>query len=148
MKQYTKASYLEHTAVYVKDIKWHINFFKEVFGMPIRYLVGTEEQPEQVWLLGGVQLVEDLGYDSPEGRLTHLGVMTEDLQECLDAAYERNVVPIPGGKGRNFIQLPDGLRIEVMQADDGAVKQYVDSIDLMGCYDPHNPNPKDNVPAV
>lgn len=30
------ASYLEHMALRVKDLDWHIRFFEDVFDMPVR----------------------------------------------------------------------------------------------------------------
>ena len=38
----------------------------------------------------------------------------EDLDACLEAAYARGVRALP--KGRNWIELPDGLQIEGMAA--------------------------------
>lgn len=133
--KYQGGSYQEHTAIFVKDILWHINFFEEAFGMPVRYSVGAPGHPDQVWLLGGIQIIEDKGFDQPEGRLAHLGIMTSDPAQCLDAAYERGAVQVPG-KERNWFRLPEGLCIEVMQAGEGAVERFRDSVNLMGSREP------------
>ena len=42
---YQKKSYVEHVAVRVKDIHWHIRFFREVLGMTIRDTDGPEGDP-------------------------------------------------------------------------------------------------------
>lgn len=111
---YEKKSYLEHTAVRVKDIHWHIRFFEEALGMPVRNAQGPKDDPTQVWTVGGVQLVSDKEYDGPEGRMAHLGVMTEDLAAALEEVYKWEVTEMP--QGHNWFTLPDGLAIELMQA--------------------------------
>ena len=117
---YQKKSYLEHVAVRVKDIHWHIRFFREVLGMTIRDTDGPEGDPRQVWTVGGVQLMADPGFTGPEGRLAHLGVMTEDLDAVLAEAYAwEGVTAMP--QGRNWLALPDGLCVEVIQATGNAV---------------------------
>ena len=42
-------AYLEHVAIWVKDIHWHIRFFEDVFGMTMREVDGTVEEPRQYW---------------------------------------------------------------------------------------------------
>ena len=111
---YEKRSYVEHTAVYVKDIQWHIRFFEEALGMPVRSVQGEADDPVQVWTLGGVQLVSDKGFEGPEGRMAHLGIMTEDLDAALEEVYKWGVTEMP--QGHNWFTLPSGLTIELMQA--------------------------------
>lgn len=38
---------LEHVAIWVKDIHWHIRFFEEALGMTMREVDGTREEPRQ-----------------------------------------------------------------------------------------------------
>lgn len=116
---YQNRSYVEHTAIRVKDINWHIKFFKEVFAMPIRMLKGPEKNPDQVWIYGGIQFISDPIFKGPEGRSSHLGIMVENQEKVLDEAYSRGVTELP--QGRNWFQLPDGLCIEVLQAKEGSV---------------------------
>jgi catechol 2,3-dioxygenase-like lactoylglutathione lyase family enzyme len=119
---YQKRSYVEHVAVRVRDIQWHIRFFREALGMTIRAVDGNAVDPKQVWTVGGIQLMADPGFAGPEGRLAHLGVMTEDLEAALTAAYAWDgVKAMP--QGRNWLQLPDGLCVEVMQATAAAVER-------------------------
>lgn len=106
-------SYVEHVAIRVKDIQWHLRFFREVLGMTIREVDGAAEAPKQVWTIGGIQLMADPDFTGPEGRLAHLGVMTEDLEAALAAAKAFNVRELP--QGRNWLALPDGLCVEVIQ---------------------------------
>ena len=116
-----KRSYLEHTAVHVKDIQWHIRFFGEALGMPIRSIDGPADHPKQVWTLGGLQLVSDPNFEGPEGRIAHLGIMTEDLEASLEEVYKWGVTQMP--QGRHWFALPDGLSIELIQAKGNSVAE-------------------------
>jgi catechol 2,3-dioxygenase-like lactoylglutathione lyase family enzyme len=119
---YQKKSYVEHVAVRVKDIDWHIRFFREALGMPIREVDGPRDNPKQVWTVGGVQLMADPEFAGPEGRLAHLGVMTEDLEAALAESYAwEGVTAMP--QGRNWLALPDGLCVEVIQATGDSVSR-------------------------
>lgn len=107
-------AYLEHVAIWVKDIHWHIRFFEEVFGMTMREVDGTREEPRQYWTLGGLQFINEPRHEGPEGRLAHLGVMCEDLEAAITAAQAFDVAEMP--QGRNWLRLPDGLAVELIQA--------------------------------
>ncbi|ACR31359.1 VOC family protein [Burkholderia glumae] len=107
-------AYLEHVAVFVRDIHWHIRFFEDVFGMTMREVDGTAEAPRQYWTLGGMQFIGMPDFAQPEGRLAHLGIMCEDLEAALAAARRYEVQPMP--QGPNWLRLPDGLAIELIQA--------------------------------
>ncbi|WER48317.1 VOC family protein [Cupriavidus sp. WKF15] len=107
-------AYLEHVAIWVKDIHWHIRFFEDVFGMTMREVDGTPDEPRQYWTLGGLQFIHAPAHDGPEGRLAHLGVMCEDLEAVLAAAQRYDVKEMT--QGRNWLRLPDGLAVECIQA--------------------------------
>jgi catechol 2,3-dioxygenase-like lactoylglutathione lyase family enzyme len=109
----TKA-YLEHVAIWVKDIHWHIRFFHGVLGMTVREVEGDAAMPRQYWTLGGMQFIASPDFAGPEGRLAHLGVMCEDVEAAIAAAHNFGVTEMP--QGRNWLRLPDGLAIELMQA--------------------------------
>ena len=112
---YLKTSYLEHAAIRVQDIQWHIRFFREALGMPVQRVQGDAEDPAQVWTVGGMQLVSAKDFAGPEGRLAHLGIRTEDLPAALEEVYKWGVTELP--QGRNWFATPDGLQIELMQAE-------------------------------
>ncbi len=107
-------AYLEHVAIWVKDIQWHIRFFEDVLGMTMREVDGTADAPRQYWTFGGLQFIHAPHYDGPEGRLAHLGLMCEDLEAALVAAQAYGVSDMP--QGRNWLRLPDGLAVELIQA--------------------------------
>ena len=114
-------AYLEHVAIFVRDIHWHIRFFEDVLGMTIREVDGTLEAPRQYWTLGGMQFIAMPDFVGPEGRLAHLGVMCEDLEAALAAAHTFDVSEMP--QGRNWVRLPDGLAVEFIQASGDAVRR-------------------------
>lgn len=107
-------AYLEHVALYVRDIHWHIRFFEDVFGMTMREVDGTPDAPRQYWTLGGMQFIHMPDFEGPEGRLGHLGIMCEDVDAALAAARCYAVRPMP--QGENWLRLPDGLAVEFIQA--------------------------------
>ncbi|SAL44726.1 glyoxalase/bleomycin resistance protein/dioxygenase [Caballeronia cordobensis] len=120
-------AYVEHVAIWVKDIHWHIRFFEEVLGMTMREVDGTRDAPRQYWTLGGLQFIHDARHEGPEGRLAHLGVMCEDLDAALAAAQAFGVTEMP--QGHNWLRLPDGLAVELIQAKPAACVAQALAID-------------------
>jgi len=112
-------AYVEHVAIWVKDIHWHIRFFREVLGMEMREVDGPIDNPRQFWTEGGVQLIADPEHTGPEGRLAHLGIMVEDQADALAKAAAFGVCELPQGPG--WVALPDGLELELIQAAPGTV---------------------------
>ena len=119
------SAYIEHVALRVRDIHWHIRFFREVLGMDLREVDGPAESPRQCWTVGGLQFMATPGLEAPPsndaGWLAHLGVMVDDLEAALSAARTWGARPLP--QGRNWLQLPDGLAVELIQAAPGSVAQ-------------------------
>jgi catechol 2,3-dioxygenase-like lactoylglutathione lyase family enzyme len=126
MTQPATRSYIEHVAIRVRDIHWHIRFFREVLGQELREVDGPGDSPRQYWTRSGMQLMAMPGFQAPPsndaGWLAHLGVMVDDLEAALAAARSWGVQPLP--QGRNWLQLPDGLAIELIQAAPGSVAHY------------------------
>ena len=118
-------AYVEHVAVRVRDIRWHINFFSEVLGMDVREIEGSTDDPKQYWTIGGMQFISSPNFKAPpsndDGWLAHLGVMVDDLEAAIQAAEPWGVKTLP--QGRNWLQLPDGLAVELIQAAPGTVAQ-------------------------
>ena len=119
-----KASYLEHAAVTVADIDWSLEFFQTVLGMTETRRKEKDGKLQQVWLKGGLQLVT-APEDPAAGRGHHLGIVVQDfaatLQEML--AYE-GVHPMEG-KPEKWVQLPDGLVLELFQEKPGAIEKVL-----------------------
>jgi glyoxylase I family protein len=119
-KIHPKKAYLEHVAFKVKDIQWHIRFFREVLGMTLRDVDGEETSPRQAWTFGGLQLMADPDFEGSEGRFAHLGVMCEDIDAAIAAAQSFGVSHLD--KGANWLVLPDGLIVELLPASPGTVQ--------------------------
>lgn len=119
----TTKAYVEHVAIRVSDIHWHIRFFFEALGMDVREIDGDPGNPKQYWTIGGLQLISAPAFAAPPsndaGWLAHLGVMVDDLEAALTACHRFGVTELP--QGRNWLQLPDGLAIELIQAAPGTV---------------------------
>jgi len=116
--------YLEHVAVRVKDIGWHIRFFRDVFGLTVREVDGDPDHPRQVWTIGGLQLISDPDFEGPEGRFAHLGMMVEDAEAAIQAAQAFGVTHLE--KGRHWLVLPDNVCVEVLQAAGDSVSRALD----------------------
>ena len=121
---YVTRGYLEHSAIFVKDIDWHIGFFEKVFGMGVRSKSMNGDKIAQVWLYGGVQLTVKADFDGDAGGFNHLGIMVEDLAKAVDEAYVWGVTEMP--QGRNWVRLPEGICIEIMQAENDAVARALE----------------------
>ncbi len=114
-------AYIEHVAIRVKDIQWHVTFFREVLGLGIRDEVAANGSiPHQIWVLGSVQLISDPAFNGPEARLAHLGIMVDDYDGVLERAAKWGAKALPAGP--NWLALPDGLNIEILQANAGSVE--------------------------
>jgi catechol 2,3-dioxygenase-like lactoylglutathione lyase family enzyme len=117
----TPRAYIEHVAIRVPDVDRHIDFFERVLGLGIREdRPAKGATPRQVWILGSVQLIEDPNFAGPEGRLAHLGVMVDDYEGVLARAAAWGAKALPAGP--NWLELPSGLNVEILQASPGAVE--------------------------
>ena len=124
---YPQKSYVEHVAVRVRDIQWHIDFFYQVLGMDVREIEGPTDAPSQYWTIGGMQLMSTPGFEAPPsndaGWLAHIGIMVEDLDAAIAEAQKWKVKQLP--QGRNWLQLPDGLALELIQASGNSVVEVL-----------------------
>ena len=120
-----RQSYLEHAAVTVRDIKWSIEFFEKVLGMTVTRRKEENGELQQVWLKGGLQLVS-----SPEnhraGQGHHLGIVVEDFQGTLKEMLAYEGVHGVAGKPEKWVELPDGLLLELFQEKPGAIAKVMD----------------------
>ncbi len=112
-------TYLEHTVVPVADLDWSLKFFADVFGMTERRRKENTPRGTQVWLTGGLQLVERqaAGADETDGGWNHhLGLMVSDLEAATKAALAvPGVHPIEDQPAK-WVELPDGTVLELFQA--------------------------------
>ncbi len=112
-------AYLDHVAFTVRDIAPHLAFFRDVLGMTVTKQDDGPDRLRQVWLLGGLQIVEDADFSGPEGRFAHLGLICADVPAAIIGARAH------GGrsteKGAHWIEMPDGLLLEFLPDSRNAV---------------------------
>jgi hypothetical protein len=81
----------------------------------------------QYWTLGGLQFMSAPDFVAPPsneaGWLAHLGLMVDDLESALAAAHAFGATVLP--QGRNWLQLPDGLAVELIQTNVSAISSYL-----------------------
>lgn len=109
---------VDHVAVRVADIAWHIRFFQEVFGMRIKEIDGPTEAPQQVWLDAGIQLIATVRHEpapsNEAGWLAHIALKVADREAVLGQAVRCGATVLP--QAANWVQTPDGLALELFQA--------------------------------
>ena len=119
-----KMSYLEHAAVTVADIEWSQKFFAEVLGMTETRRKEKDGQLQQLWLKGGLQLVA--APDNPAaGRGHHLGIVVQNFAAALQEMLAYEGVHAMEGKPEKWVQLPDGLVLELFQEKPGAIEKVL-----------------------
>lgn len=110
-------AYLDHAAFFVRDIAPHLVFFRDALGMTVVKMDGDPQAPRQVWLDGGLQLIQDPDFAGPEGRFGHLGIICADVSAAIEAALAH------GGrattKGAHWLEMPDGLLLEFLPEKKG-----------------------------
>lgn len=105
-------AYLEHVAFRVADLAPHLTFFREGLGMVPTQIAGDADSPKQVWLLGGLQIIQDPEAASSEGRFDHLGLVCTDVPAAIAAAKAHGAIEQP--RGPHWLRFPDGLLIELL----------------------------------
>ncbi len=120
-----RQSYLEHAAVTVKDIQWSIRFFEKVLGMTITRRKEENGNLRQVWLIGGLQLIS-APEDYKAGQGHHLGIVVEDLQKTREEMLSYEGVHGVPGKPEKWVELPDGLLLELFQEKPGAISKIME----------------------
>ena len=130
----SKRAFIDHVAVAVQDLAWHLDFFTRVMGMKERR---RQETPEgkvlQVWLDGGVQLVQAKdGEPVSDGHSRHIGIVLDDFDATIkDILHEPGVTQLPGAPA-TWVALPGGLVLELFPAVPGAISQAL-QLDINQC---------------
>jgi len=79
---------------------------------------------EQVWLRGGIQLIS-----SPDnyaaGRGHHLGIVVKNFKDTLKEMLEYEGVHPIDDKPEKWVELPDGLVLELFQEKPGAIDKVL-----------------------
>ncbi len=115
MKKEHPVNILHHTAIYVTDIQWFIDFFEEALGMRVSKYDGEKECPTQVWLDGGIQLIAKSTVAGSQSGLAHLGLACRSREEAVAMVKPYANATCP--QGENWLELPDGIILELMQSE-------------------------------
>lgn len=112
------AAYIEHAAYFVRDLDFYVSFFQDVFGMEVTRQRVNPTGLREVWLSGGVQLVESGEDQNSDGRAAHLALIVDDLEAAREKALARGCSELPS---HHWVQMPDGLKLELFTAKEGAI---------------------------
>lgn len=112
------AAYIDHVAYNVENLDWYIRLFHEVYDMDV-YRTVEKDGLRNVWLVGGVQLCEKKVPCTEDGRHNHLCLLVDDLEDSRAKALALGCSEMPK---HHWVQLPDGLQIEMFQGFAGAVQ--------------------------
>ena len=110
-------AYLDHAAVTVADIDWTLAFFEDVLGMSVTRRREAEGKLQQVWLSGGIQLVAAPDH-AGSGQAHHLGLRVRDFKGTLAKMLSYEGVHSVEGKPEKWVQLPDGLLLELFPIEE------------------------------
>ena len=106
---------VDHVAVRVRDFEAALAFFTDVMGMEntLTDPASGELPLNQAWV-GGIQLQRDEeGNSAYSGDVSHIGLVADDVDSLLEAAYAQLGVKQAEGKPRNWFVTPFGLTIEL-----------------------------------
>jgi len=103
---------VDHVALAVSRLAWHVALFDEVFGMAV-----TAEdlgEPRQVWLDGGIQLIERRSAPVIGGVLAHVAIGVEDQARVAAGLARNGCVELEHGP--SWWALGEGLVVELVDA--------------------------------
>lgn len=114
------ASYIEHVGYRVQDLDWYVDFFASVYGMGVEKQKVHPTGLREVWLVGGLQLIEDPEFQGEGyGRAHHVCLLVDDLEATRNAALAKGCRELPQ---HHWVELPDGQKIEMFAAAEGTVE--------------------------
>ena len=130
----SKRAFIDHVAIAIHDLPWHIDFFTHVLGMrETRRQLTPDGQLRQVWLDGGIQLVQVSAKEPvSDGHSRHLGIVLDDFATTIkDVLKTSGVQQIPGAPA-TWVELPEGLVLELFPAVPGSIEKAL-QLDINQC---------------
>lgn len=106
------ASQIHHIALCTDKLDWYIDFFQTVFTMSVCKSSGSAPC-RKVWFTGGIQLNECSRRTYPGNLIDHISIDADDVPDCIKKAMNMGC-SFPAD-GDNWIQMPDGIKIELLQ---------------------------------
>ena len=111
---------IDHVALFVADLADALDTYTSVFDMTETAESFRDESlgaPHQVWMSGGIQLIEPHGPGVQAGRLAHIAIAVTDKRKVGQALETRGAHQ--SDRGPDWWTLPDGLVIELVEAQFG-----------------------------
>ncbi|MEK4803370.1 MULTISPECIES: VOC family protein [Oceanobacillus] len=120
---------LDHVGVMTQDIEKAIKFYEEIVGMTFKQKVYQNDGEKILAFLGfknepetDLELVQDSGEYPIEGKVNHIAIAIENIQEFFEHIKEKNVnfieekiITLPNGYQYFFISGPENEKIEFFQ---------------------------------
>lgn len=113
------AAYLDHVAYRVQNMDWTVDFFAQVFEMTVTRTVTADNGLRNIWLSGGLQLVEEPGFGNESGRAHHVCLLVDDLEGARRKALDLGCKELTK---HHWVELPNGLQVEMFAAREGVVE--------------------------
>lgn len=113
------AAYLDHVAYRVQNMDWTVDFFAQVFEMTVTRTVTADNGLRNIWLSGGLQLVEEPDFGNESGRAHHVCLLVDDLEGARQKALDLGCKELTK---HHWVELPDGLQVELFAAREGVVE--------------------------
>lgn len=99
-----------HVAIKTNEVEWYVEFFEKIFGMKIKKQI-SDLKGRKIWFQEGIQINEDPDVKSGGGYLDHIAISTNEKKQVLANAIQYGCIQLK----ENWIQLPDGITIELME---------------------------------
>lgn len=107
-------SRLHHVALYVPDIREKLKMMQDVFGMKVTEIDGDPENPRQIWLDGGIQLIA--ASEEAECAIAHVALTSNGWKEARGCRERHGASVLP--KGDNWLEFKDKLVIELISVEE------------------------------
>lgn len=104
---------VNHVALNVSQINWYVEFFDNAFGMKVFESELDDGQLRQVWIEGGLQLINNSGSNySSSSPLAHIALEVDDLPGAIGKVIANGGTTM--AKGDNWLEIPGGICLELL----------------------------------
>lgn len=103
---------IDHVALRIPRLAWHVDLFGAAFAMTVT--AEDTGNPRQVWLDGGLQLIERDTTPAAAGILAHVAIGVEEPARVAAALARRGCMQLQ--RGPRWWSLGDELVIELVDS--------------------------------
>lgn len=101
---------LHHVAIKTDNIEWYVKFFKEVFCMNVKRETGRSGE-RKIWFHEGIQINETVQKNTERDAVDHIAISTDEIAKVIEKSVQGGCLQLKA----NWLQLPDGLKIELIE---------------------------------